>query len=312
MTKKKSLGQYFTKNQLWLDDLTINFLGEYDRVVDPFAGDGDLLKLFPNTLGYDIDPTLNWQINDSLLSIPKGDGGDVCVTNPPYLAKNWAVRRKLVDTYRYFEALPEYDDLYQLAIKQCLLSFDKVVAIVPETYISASHFKDRLSFVNIIEGEMFSDTQCPVLVAAWDKVSTPDFEVYKNSSFVANWQQIVATLPAVQVDQTEMKFNDPDGDLGIICFDNTTEKSIRFCHGAIVPRSEIKHTSRLKTRIAMGNVSDDLIVECNRILASVRETSSDIIMSPWRGNMKTGERRRRLDFALARRIINLAVNNLKQ
>ena len=311
MSKKVELGQYFTRQATWYDDIVKAFTSGYERIIDPFAGDGDLLKVFDTaTAGYDIDPTLNWTHNDSLAGIPTAEPRDICVTNPPYLAKNSARKRKLEEPFRYFDAFPEFDDLYQLAIHQCLRAFDRVVAIIPETYISTSHFKDRLVFVNIIEDEMFSDTECPVLVAGWDKDPSPDFLVYKNSRLVGSWNTIEATLPHL-ANSVTMKFNDPEGTLGVICFDSTSEKSIRFDHGDIVPKEEIKHTSRAKTRIMMNGVSQELIDECNRILGTIRETSKDVIMSPFKGNTKAGERRRRLDFALARRIINAAVNNLR-
>lgn len=53
---------------------------------------------------------------------------------------------------------PAFNDLYQIAIHQCLASFDTVVAIIPDTYLSTRHFKDRLAFANNIEAEIFSDT----------------------------------------------------------------------------------------------------------------------------------------------------------
>ena len=47
----------------------------------------------PSQIGYDIDPALGWQVNDSLMNVPANDNSALCVTNPPYLSKAMARRR---------------------------------------------------------------------------------------------------------------------------------------------------------------------------------------------------------------------------
>ena len=77
-TKKKKLGQFFTKNDFWLKDHIKEFITNSKTKIafDPFAGNGDLLQSAKN-LGYkevhglDIDDSLGWKINDSLKSMPK-------------------------------------------------------------------------------------------------------------------------------------------------------------------------------------------------------------------------------------------------
>lgn len=305
--KKRALGQYFTKEAAWLNPLILSFIEHHGTVVDPFAGGGDILKLFPDTLGYDVDPTLDWSLNDSLRHIPQGRRGDICITNPPYLAKNSACRRGMADAYRYFGEHPGYEDLYQIALHQCLASFDRVVAIVPETFLTTAHFKDRLVFVNIIEAELFADTTCPVLVAAWGREATPDFTVYKNGKLVGSWSGITATLPPLVAEPVSMRFNDPHGELGIDCIDRLRGKTIRFCRGDDIASDRVEHTGRSVTRVSLGiEVTDDLIDACNAILDRLRQASADCLLSPFKGNMRSGERRRRLDYTLARRIVNSA------
>ena len=89
--KKQSLGQFFTKNGFWLKDHILEFIKSTNAQIafDPFAGDGDLLDVaqkigFKEIKGFDIDKNLGWEINDSLLGIPRIENS-VTITNPPYL-----------------------------------------------------------------------------------------------------------------------------------------------------------------------------------------------------------------------------------
>ncbi len=277
-------------------------MGEFNRVVDPFAGAGDLLAPFPNTLGYDVDPSLGWHVNDSLSSIPQPDSGDICVTNPPYLARNSATRRGIVGDDRF----GGFDNLYLLALDRCLSAFDKVVAIVPETFIHSGLFRDRLAFVNIIEGKMFDDTNYPVVVAGFAKESSPDFMLYKNGKPLGSWRALASILPT---QETDVRFNDPKGSLGIVCIDSTKGKAISFIEGSAISAT-ITDKGRSITRVSGVTASRALIAECNRILDTIRTKTKDAILSPFKGNTNAGERRRRLDFTLARRIIAQAMGNI--
>jgi hypothetical protein len=48
----------------------------------------------------------------------------------------------------------------------------------------------------------------------------------------------------------------------------------------------------------------ELIAKANSLLVSIRERSGDLVLAPFKGNDKTGRRRRRLDYALARKILS--------
>lgn len=126
-TKKRELGQFFTKNDFWLKSHILEFIKSTGATIafDPFAGGGDLLGMakeigFKKTKGFDIDSSLNWKQNDSLLSIPKINNS-ITITNPPYLT-NYSAKRKGIygSVKKYFDAC-NYDDIYQLAIEKCLI-----------------------------------------------------------------------------------------------------------------------------------------------------------------------------------------------
>jgi hypothetical protein len=52
---------------------------------------------------------------------------------------------------------------------------------------------------------------------------------------------------------------------------------------------------------------DVLIDTANFELENVRKKSSDLVLSPFKGNNKAGCRRRRLDYAMARKILGRAM-----
>ncbi len=93
--KKRSLGQFFTKNHFWLKDHVLDFIKKTEAEIafDPFAGGWDLLKVakeigFSKTIGFDIDNNLNWQINDSLKNIDRIEKS-IIITNSPYLTASY-------------------------------------------------------------------------------------------------------------------------------------------------------------------------------------------------------------------------------
>ncbi|KDE44664.1 hypothetical protein [Metamycoplasma hyosynoviae] len=101
MDKKITLGQFFTIKNSWLKPQIKKFIINSNAKVlcGPFAGNGDLMKAidfysFEKTIGFDIDPSLNWTINDSLVSIPSFPNS-LILTNPPYIKKHSATRKKI-------------------------------------------------------------------------------------------------------------------------------------------------------------------------------------------------------------------------
>ena len=52
---------------------------------------------------------------------------------------------------------------------------------------------------------------------------------------------------------------------------------------------------------------DDIIVNANKILNDYRKATSDVLLTPFKGNNKIGKRRRRLDFKKAKEIVEKAI-----
>lgn len=317
--QKVVLGQFYTKDKIWLKPQIIDFIHSAGcrLAYDPFAGAGDLLTAakmvvdFEDIKGLDIDVNLDWNINDSLASIPHEDNA-IIITNPPYISNYSASRKKIGEELEKYFDMTQYDDIYLLALDRMLEAQDYVVAIIPETFINSNYKqKNKLHSITVLEENPFNDTDTPVLVACFDGIekSFDDIKVYKNSEYI-NSLGVLDDLRLVPDKTVKLKFNDKDGWLGVRCVDTTNPKDmLKFDFKENIAYdwdSGIKVSSRLLTLIQIDvptSKRQDFIDCCNSILNQVREETADIILSPFKGNMSDGRRRRRLDFLTCRAII---------
>ena len=319
-TKKVKLGQFFTKATLWLKPQVQEFIKNSGCTVayDPFAGGGDLLKAATDILGFkevrglDIDDSLSWDKNDSLLNIPHVDNA-IIITNPPYIAKQSASRKK-IDLSMYFST-STYDDVYLIALDKMLEAQKYVVAIIPESFINSSYkLKKYINSITILEENPFEDTENPVCVVCFDSVEKEfdQVKVYKNNKLVNNLKTIqdirIEPMHAVKI-----TFNTLKGWLGLRAIDSTDDKTfINFDYKENFDydwENNIKVSSRHFSLINLyvpEDRKDAFIKKCNQILKKLRKDSSDILLTPFKGNTKKGIRRRRLDFRLARAIMEKA------
>lgn len=318
MDKKREKGQFFTKKNLFkLKSFQDWFFSipKYStmKYVEPFAGEIDLKKFMDQIDSsliwsfYDIDPKIHGvNKNDSIKNFPKDY--DFCITNPPYLAKNSAKRRGL----NYPKT--DYDDLYKLALEKCLENCRYVAAIIPESFITANLFHERLERVISINFIPFDDTEHPVCLALFAQEESNDFEIFLGEKKIGNYNFLKKKLPKENKSR-KIKFNDPDGDLALIAVDNTTKNSIRFCPKEEVKKEEIKVSSRSRTRLKLEEKDLNLIKDkfgsmdkflerLNLNLEKFRKQTQDVFLTSFKGLRKDGKYRRRLDFKLAKKLID--------
>ena len=324
---KKTLGQFFTEGSCWLRPQVVAFIRatKCKKAYDPFAGTGCLfdpvqqaVPEIEKCIGLDIDRNLGWPINDSLVKIPHEENA-VIVTNPPYISNYSAARKKIgTDLKKYFDST-DYDDVYLLALDKMLEAQKNVVAIIPETFINSPYRqKHLLKSITILEDNPFLDTDTPVVVVCFDSIEKPysEIQIYKDSEFVCTLDD-VERCRMVPDNSVKLKFNDPDGWLGVRCVDTTDPNNmLHFDFKENIDynwEKGIKVSSRLLTLISMDvpeKKRQAFLDECNSILDEVRTRSHDIILSPFKGNMKNGVRRRRLDFMTCRAIIERAYHKV--
>jgi hypothetical protein len=321
---KVRTGRFLTTGDGWLCEPVLEFLraAGADEVVDPFAGDGHLLRhvveagIEVPTSGYDIAP--GWPRNDSLASIPSHPAA-VIVTNPPYLAKHSASRKRVLRTVARYYADGDLD-LYQVAVRRCLEASPHVVALLPETFLHAGVLRERLERVVVIERESpFDDTTCPILVACFgpEERAADEVWVWRDEQRVGTLAELDALRRAGAVSDA-IRFNDPNGAIALQAVDGV-DPAVRIAFG---PRSAsgydvagIKPSSRLVTFVTVDGVDDETRVDrlctlANARLAALRDGIGELALSPFKGNDRLGRRRRRLDYRQARAILTAALAEL--
>jgi len=316
-------GQFNTKRTFWFNKPIKNFfeskIKNFVKILDPFAGEGDILfflkkKYKKKIIGYDIDKK-NWKKNDSLKKIPIHKNTIIC-TNPPYLAKYSAKRKRIFrDVKDYYS---DSIDLYRLALQKCFKATRYTIAIIPETFINSSFPKNHLVLLSVIIKNPFATTENPVVVACFDNQfldGDKKAKVYIDNKFICKFGDLEKNRIKPK-NNHKIYFNDPKGNLALKAVDGVQKGDlIRFekTNGFYYSRSNIKVSSRLLTYIKVPNASEKkiskLIQESNRRLKRIRIKTKDLILSPFKGNNKSGNRRRRLDYKLARGIIEQSLDS---
>lgn len=304
---KRRNGQFFTQGnpfqhsafRIWAKDSRLSA----QTILEPFAGANSLIEhledmgLCRKSVSYDIHPSdCRVQRRDTLEAFPSGFG--VCVTNPPWLARNSA-------TIRGFD-FPDcdYDDLYKYALEKCLLNCDWVAALVPESFVCARIFRERLTDFISLNPDLFTDTGHPVGLALFEPSQAKDVRVWFGTSYIGTLSNIESMRPAPRSDGPSVRFNEPAGNVGLIALDNTKTASIRFCPVDELSGYKVKKTGRHITKLSVdGEVRIDT---WNDFLADFREKTCDVLMTSYKGIRKDGRYRRRLDWNLARGIIHHA------
>ena len=329
---KVATGSFYTTRSNWLTDQVRQFLAKAltasnGNLLDPFAGDGHLLeaisqdkklgKLVAKPFGFDIQGS-TWPSNDSLIKIPNLNKATI-VTNPPYLA-NHSAKRKGVDSLvkKYFEESGQ-NNLYKIALANSLAVADYVIAIIPETFLLSSFSKERLELVVVIQDQLFGDTEAPAVVACFGPNKNSRAKVFVGDKFTGDLAEIISLRTTGATSKVAIEFNTPKGRIGLRAVDGSDGKTaISF-----LPAKEFNYredkvlvSSRLMTYLEIAELRDSeiagVISLANQELARIRKLSSDLVLAPFKGNDRSGVRRRRLDYALARSILKLAVEKARK
>lgn len=163
---KKELGQYFTTNSNYIIGNLLSTIPQNSEIVDPFAGDWDLLNIFDNNfkkIGYDIQPKNNQTIKQDTLYNPPNYENKWIITNPPYLARNKNKDKTLYNKYNL-------NDFYKIALKT-IIGCNGGIIIIPLNFFSDEKSKKirneflskyEIQKINIFEEQVFKDTSYTV------------------------------------------------------------------------------------------------------------------------------------------------------
>lgn len=198
---KKKYGQFFTTNYKYiLTDMKIP--SDIKNIVEPFAGNKDLISFIDNVEQYnielyDIEPKSNDIIKRDTLLNPVDLNNKFALTNPPYLARNKSVDKKIFDKY-------EVNDLYKCYIMQLIKCDNHLggIIIIPLNFFSSIRKNDidlRKNFIakydiiklNIFEEKVFDDTTYTVCSFQYKKKNISDdniinIDIFKNKNVLKN------------------------------------------------------------------------------------------------------------------------------
>ena len=308
MSKKRQDGRFYTAGNPFRHRAFKKWASEAGlpnaTILEPFAGANGLIhhledmKLCRGFKSFDIQPNdPEVRTRDSLTDFPRGF--EVCITNPPWLARNVASRLGM--------AFPhcKYQDIYALALDRCLENCDWVAALVPESFLRVGLFRARLRDFVSLTRSMFSDTAHPVGLAMFGPNEIEDAVVWSGPKKIGWLTALESFRPNPIPSGCPIRFNDPDGNVGLIALDNTKSASIRFCDPAELGDYTVRESCRSITRMAVGQDKIE-INKWNKVLREFRSLTCDVAITPFRGLREDGMYRRRCDWSLARGIIHNA------
>lgn len=305
--RKRAQGQFYTRGnpftllpfRQWAETVGLSRV----NLLEPFAGANDIIHslreigLCDGFTSYDISPADRYVIQrDTIRDFPKNFYA--CVTNPPWLARNSATRRGLPFPSN------RYDNLYKHCLQLCLDNCRYVAALIPASYLQSGLFRKRLKTYILLHDTIFADTENPVCLALFDDAPSEQVEIYYDDRRVGTLGSLIERLPRRRTNRN-VRFNDPQGALGFISFDDTKRPSIRFCEAEEVKEYDIKVSSRFITRISGDFNNLSIFIESlNNKLDEFRRDTCDIFLTPYNGLRDDGQYRRRMQFGLARELIN--------
>jgi hypothetical protein len=198
MTTKQLLGQYMTTNQTYILQ-NLHIPAETVAIIEPFAGNGDLLN-FINTTSvemYDIEPKIPNVVKQDTIKNPPSYVGKFILTNPPYLARNKSPCKELFDKYNV-------NDLYKCVLMELMTDNHPTggILIIPLNFWSSIRKADmelrkqflekyKIIHLNIFEEQVFDDTTTTVCSFQFEFRSNENQDSIPITIFPINLQLLV-------------------------------------------------------------------------------------------------------------------------
>ncbi|MHB2028550.1 MAG: Eco57I restriction-modification methylase domain-containing protein [Acidimicrobiales bacterium] len=319
MTDKRALGQFYTKNY---DYILQNMCVPPDvaRVIEPFCGEGDLLKMVPKTAQiekYDIAPQKEDIIKRDTLADPPDYKGSFVITNPPYLARNKAADKTYFNKYGA-------NDLYKCFIKTMNGALGAIL-IVPLNFWCSMRKNDialRANFlqqynvlqINIFEERVFDDTSyavCafraaagaqrgPIKITIYPEKKTIEVFINKKNNYTIGGKLYLLETNANYKIMRAAAQNEANTRILCKCIDDNTP--INLSIGPVFVDKTPKQSERsFCTLVIEPSLSDDeqiqLVQNFNEFLQSQRKKYHSLFLPNYREG-----RRKRISFDLIYRI----------
>ena len=306
---KQLLGQFYTTTDPF--NCSDAFKDWYEMVpkddtfLEPFAGAGHLFDYIDVKWdGYDIEPNHHNVVQrNTIEDFPQGY--NVCITNPPYLAKTVVSRKKLPVYLRY-------EDLYLDALEKCLDNCEYVAAIIPSTFWNQNFFKSRLYAWDKIDMKLFSDTDNPAGVAYFVPYTVEKTRTYINGQYIEldyEYTPRNCEFPVV--------FNPPDfGPYVVNGIDSIDGDNIYFRgveerdYDKLTNSNGVcKNTNRNIFPLRCMSLSDKHLPLLNEAIDEYRFSTKDFYLTSFKSCMRSGKYRKRISFKEVRWLLDKVLNS---
>ena len=216
-------------------------------VLEPFAGANHIVGMLREAgwsrvkaTSYDVRPgSAAVKPLDTIRSFPGGHRN--CISNPPWLGRSSAARRRL----RYPDT--PYDDLYKHCLYLALDHCENVAFLVPASFLRSGLFRERLRSIVLLHRLAFDGTENPTCLALFHAGRARQTAVWHDRRRIGTLDDLEKKLPRHGPAASRLRFNDPRGRLGLVGIAGARGPTIRFCRGAELPHT-ILHPSSPATR----------------------------------------------------------------
>lgn len=340
--KKSQLGQFFTTNyQYILQNLYIP--EEVTNIIEPFAGNCDLLSFIENKDKYiiecyDVEPRKDNVIERDTLNDPPNYDNKFVLTNPPYLARNKSEQKELFDKYGV-------NDLYKCFLKTVMnSSLFGGIMIIPLNFWCSVRTNDillrkefltkfKILKVNIFEEQVFNDTTYTICAFQFQRNNNDDktnhlvhIDVYptkerlivdlnENNCYTVGGE--IYNLPK-QKEYTItrlIKGDKPNTNIIAKCIDDNINNQIKL---TLVSDDEIfydetpnKSARTYATLVITPELSmtqqEELVERFNRYLEQMRKKYNSLFLTNYRESKSIA--RKRITFDLVYQIVGHLLTN---
>lgn len=325
---KKDLGQFYTTNYYYILQNCV-IPKNVKIIIEPFAGNGDLLNFIENKdlyiiESYDIEPKKKFIKKRDTLKNPPDYTNKFILTNPPYLARNKNKNKELYELYNC-------NDLYKCFIKSSL-DCDGGIIIVPLNFLTSIRKSDTLLrkeflekfnivHVNIFEEQVFDDTSYTVCVIQFEKGKTKEFPCYfypSNKKVMLSFYKEIIGGEIYYLSQNnkytieratkETKIKENITNILVKCIDDTTKINASFSEKYIDNTENLTARSYLTLVITPQineQIQKELINNFNSFMEEYRNKYNSLFLTNYREN-----NRKRISFDLVFKIFNFLTNNI--
>ena len=339
--KKNQLGQFYTTNYEYILS-NMEIPSNVKTIVEPFVGNGDLLKFIKNKTNYnleiyDIDPKITNTIKRDTLTNPLHYAGKFILTNPPYLARNKSKKKDLYEKYKC-------NDLYKCFIINIITNVcEGGIIIVPLNFLSSIRKSDvelrkkflekyAIKIVNIFEEQVFGDTSYAVCSISFVKKNNEinNIKIYiypskkemilcltsENNYTIGGEIYNLEQNPKYKVQRATKKTNKNMTNILLKCIDDSKDSQLGFMIVSDEDRF-IDTTEKLSARSYATLVINTpitlqqqkiLVGRMNKYIKEQREKYNSLFLTNYRESNSIA--RKRISFDLAFKICNYMLSSV--